>query len=154
MNKSKSYESGLGDFMLPFVELFSLIFVKIAELLSKFVTWGFSTYVLKNKKGELSKIERSSLRIRKSTTDEGAVGYSVNQKRDIYFDDLNKGKHSAIVGASGFGKTVLIDTLMHDDLKSGKPVIFLDPKGDSGSLNQFIDLCKLTGRDFAIFSEH
>ena len=53
-------------------------------------------------------------------------------------DELNKRRHTLICGASGFGKSVLMNTLILDDLEKGKPVIFIDPKGDNESLEQFI----------------
>ena len=52
------------------------------------------------------------------------------------------------------GKTVLLDALMFEDMRQGKPVVYIDPKGDLGTLNNFKRMCELTGRDFAIFSEN
>ena len=83
-----------------------------------------------------------------------SLGYSVTQKRDIPMDELDKRKHTLVCGASGFGKTVLLDTLMYDDMMKGKPVIFIDPKGDNKSLHQFIDLCRASKREFKVFSEY
>ena len=68
--------------------------------------------------------------------------------------DLNKSAHTAIAGASGSGKTVLLDALMFEDMARGKPLVYIDPKGDLGTLQNFIDMCKITGRDFSIFSEN
>ena len=102
----------------------------------------------------LKKIERKDLASKKTTTDDNALGYSITQKRVIPMSELDKRKHTLICGASGFGKTVLLDTLMYDDMRKGKPVIFIDPKGDNRSLNQFINLCRLVGREFKVFSEY
>jgi len=119
------------------------------------ITWGLNKYVFKRSpKNEIKKIERKDIMVKKSTTNEDALGFSVTQKKDLLFSDIENRKHNVIVGASGFGKTVLLDTLMYEDMKKGKPVIFIDPKGDQASMAQFINLCKLSGRDYRIFSEN
>jgi hypothetical protein len=155
MSKNKGYDSGLGDFMIPLVEALTLTLMKIVELLGTLMAWSFDKYVVKGKrKQKLKKIERSSLEVKKATKNEESIGYSITQGKDLLFSDIAKKRHSVIVGASGFGKSVLLDTLMFDDLKNGKPVIFIDPKGDIDSLNQFKDLCRINNRSCRIFSEH
>lgn len=154
MSKNKSYDSGLGDFMVPLVEVLTLTLMKVVELLGMLMAWSFDKYVVKRSSPKITKIERSDIGNSKSTLNEDAIGYSINQGKDLLFEDIVKKRHSVIVGASGFGKSVLLDTMMFDDLKSGKPVVFFDPKGDIDSLNQFKDLCKLHGRACRVFSEH
>ncbi|MCY4644351.1 MAG: ATP-binding protein [Bacteriovoracales bacterium] len=99
------------------------------------------------------KIERRELRTRKATLKDDHLGYSVSQRRPIELIDLDRRRHTMICGASGFGKSVLLDVLMYDDMRKGKPVIFIDPKGDRGSLKQFINLARLARRKFQVFSE-
>ena len=47
-----------------------------------------------------------------------------------------------------------METLMDADMAKGKPVIFIDPKGDTQSMHRFIQLCRHHHRPFAAFSEH
>ena len=41
------------------------------------------------------------------------------------------------IGASGSGKTSLLDVLILDDLLKDKPIVFIDPKGDRVTLERF-----------------
>ena len=154
-SKNKSSDLGLGEFIVPIIDLMSILIMKGTELLGLGITWGLNRYVFKrSSKEELKKIERKETAVKRATVNEEAIGFSVTQNKDLLFRDLEKKKHSVVVGASGFGKTVLLDTLMYDDMKNNKPVIYIDPKGDSKTLRQFINLCRLAGRDYSIFSEH
>ena len=47
-----------------------------------------------------------------------------------------------------------METLMDADAASGKPVIFIDPKGDAESMHRFLRLCNRHRRSVAVFSEH
>lgn len=153
-SKNKSQDLGLGEFIVPFIDLLSIVIMKGAEFLGVGITWGMNKYFFKRTpKNEVKKIERKDILSTKSTKNEDALGFSVTERKDLLFSDIEKKKHSVVVGASGFGKTVLLDTLMYDDMKKGKPVIFIDPKGDRASLGQFINLCRLSGREFRVFSE-
>ena len=154
-SKNKSPDLGLGEFIVPIIDLMSIIILKGAEFLGLGITWGLNKYVFKRMpKEEIKKIERDDLKTRRSTLDEDALGYSVGRKRNILMDEIQRKRHTLICGASGFGKTVLLDVLMYDDMRNGKPVIFIDPKGDNKSLQQFINLCRITGREFQVFSEY
>ncbi|PIK13523.1 DUF87 domain-containing protein [Halobacteriovorax sp. JY17] len=154
MIKGKEKSVGLGDFMLPVVDLLSIVITKGIELLSKGVILVFEKYILKNRVPDIEKIERDDLLKSKTTSDFDSIGYSITSKREIKSLDINKSKHSVVVGASGSGKSVLLDALMNDDMRQGKPVIYLDPKGDNESLERFIDLCRMNKREYLIFSEY
>ena len=67
--------------------------------------------------------------------------------------EIDRKVHTLVCGASGYGKSALLDSLMFDDLASGKPVIFIDPKGDYESMKQFINLCRIADRKYHVFSE-
>ena len=43
---------------------------------------------------------------------------------------------------------------MYEDMRQGKAVVYIDPKGDRGTLQKFINMCRLTGREFSVFSEY
>ncbi len=154
MSKGKEKSVGLGDFMLPIVDLLSIVITKGIELLSEGVLLVFEKYILKNRAPDIEKIERDDLLKSKTTNDFDSIGYSITSKREIKSLDINKSKHSVVVGASGSGKSVLLDALMYDDMRQGKPVIYLDPKGDNESLERFIDLCRMNKREYLIFSEY
>lgn len=154
MSNPKDKSLGLGEFIVPIVDLLSILITKGIELTGKGVTYIFEKYVLKREMSEIVKIEREDLKTSKSTIDFDSIGYSLTSKKNITGQDINKSKHSVVVGASGSGKSVLLDSLMFDDMREGKPVIYLDPKGDNESLERFVDLCRMNNREYLIFSEY
>jgi len=154
-NKKQSQDYGLGEALLPVIDLMSELLLKACQLLSAGLVFSFNKYVLKKDRTKhVNKIERDDLHNKRRTLLDEAIGYSVSSKRNVLGSEINKAAHTAVVGASGSGKTVLLDALMFEDMRQGKPVVYIDPKGDNGSLLNFINLCKLTGRDFYIFSEY
>ena len=154
-NKKQSGDFGLGEALVPVIDLMSEILLKLSQLMATGLALGMDKYVFKrNNKNTIKKIERDDLKNDRRTLLDEAIGYSVTSKRNIMGSEINKSAHTAVVGASGSGKTVLLDALMFEDMRQGKPVVFIDPKGDNGSLLNFINLCKLTGRDFYVFSEY
>ena len=150
--KDTSGDFGFGEILLPIIELMTMLVLKLMQLLGELISFLWQRYVCYSP--SLEKIERSSLGKKKTTVREDAIGYSVTNKRQVLGSDLNKSAHTAIAGASGSGKTVLLDALMFEDMRQGKPVVYIDPKGDAGTMNNFIRMCKFTGREFAIFSEN
>lgn len=155
MSKSKGSDGSLGDAINPIMDALSEALVMLVHLLFNGLAWGIKTYVFKAKnKVSLKKIERAELKNEQRTLHDQAIGYSVTQKRNIFGRELDKRTHTAIIGASGSGKTVLLDVLMYEDMKNNKPVIFIDPKGDNATLKTFINFCEWTGRDYYIFSEY
>jgi len=153
--KESKGQEGLGDFMEPLIDLLGCVVVFILfKVIGEGIPWLVKRYVLdKRKKPELKKIERTELKSKKITGNDDALGYSVTNRCEILVSELERKRHSLIVGASGYGKTVAIDNLIYSDLKLGKPVLYIDPKGDQESLEQFINLCRLCDRDYQIFSE-
>ena len=139
------------DILMALMDLFSILCIKAIELFAKLIQYIFN---ISKKTNTLKKIDPTSLSNRKITTNPDAIGHSITRKKDILATELFRNRHTAICGASGFGKSVLLTTLMDADMGEGKPVIFIDPKGDAQSLHQFIDLCQYHDRTFAIFSEH
>lgn len=154
-NKKQSADLGFGEFLVPIVDLLSTILVKGLKLTVDGIGYLLGKYVFDLKdKNNVVKIEREDLKSKRTTLLDEAIGYSVTRKRNLLGSEINKAAHTAIVGASGSGKTVLLDTLMYEDMKQGKPVVYVDPKGDNETLINFINLCKWTGRDYYIFSEY
>jgi len=62
--------------------------------------------------------------------------------------------HIHIVGASGFGKTVLLSHIIKNRIEEGKGLLFLDLKGDIDTIEKFTNIAKACGRekDLQIFS--
>ena len=153
MANKESTDLGGGIFA-AIMDLTTILLLKLTEVLTWGIEYLLKRYVLKFRGEKLKKIERKDLQCRKTTAKLTAFGYSVSQKRTLFTNELDRRKHTLVCGASGFGKTVLIDTLMYDDMIRNKPVIFIDPKGDNRSLNQFINLCRIARREFWVFSEY
>jgi conjugal transfer pilus assembly protein TraD len=111
---------------------------------------------LKNFSQELrkrDKISESLLINKKVNNEQDLLGISLKTNKKVYLNSLNTKKHTFICGASGFGKTSLINILQEKKLRDGNTVIFVDPKGDLESINTFRALCKKNGRKLYIFSE-
>jgi conjugal transfer pilus assembly protein TraD len=153
--KQQSKDLGLGEFIVPVMDLFTILIMKVMDLMATGFQLGMNKYVFKKStESNTPKIDRELLANTKSTLQDEAIGYSLTTKKNLLGSELNKKAHTAIVGASGSGKTVLLDALMYEDMKLNKPVVYIDPKGDNETLLNFINLCKLTGREFYIFSEY
>lgn len=62
--------------------------------------------------------------------------------------------HIHIVGASGFGKTVLLSHIIKDRIEAKKGILFLDLKGDIDTIEKFSKIAKENGRegDLKVFS--
>src|SRR3989339_547464 len=154
-SNKKNDDFMLGDILLPIMELMTLIIMALMDLCTKGIMWGGNKAITKfTGQTALKKIEREDLKNEKITKKDDELGFSITAGRTIKTAELNRKLHTAIVGASGSGKSALLDVLMYDDMRSGKPVIYIDPKGDHGSLEMFINLCRITKRDYQIFSEH
>lgn len=65
--------------------------------------------------------------------------------------ELNK--HALFVGTTGSGKTTLIYTIIEDALRRKKPIIFVDGKGDIGTIKDIQALCEMYGVKSHVFNE-
>jgi hypothetical protein len=143
------------DIVAPFVELFHELLVMSASALfqtTKFCvgkTWG----VFRPSAPKVAKIERASLSVKTTTGVGAALGVDASSKKPFFLNEINTQRHSAIVGASGFGKTNLISILQEHSLKKDRPIIFIDPKGDLEAMTTFKELCESWGKSCYIFSE-
>ena len=153
-NKKEPKMDLAGDLGTAIFDLFAILMEKLLSGLSLLCVWLWRKYIVGGNSSAIKKIERADLKKTKETKEYESIGYSITRKKDIKGEELDKRKHTLICGASGFGKTVLLDALMYDDLRADKPVIFIDPKGDNQSLLQFINLCRFCERDFQVFSEY
>ncbi|MDZ4660045.1 MAG: TraM recognition domain-containing protein [Pseudomonadota bacterium] len=74
-------------------------------------------------------------------------------KREVLTDgQLNH--HVHVVGASGYGKTVLLSHIIHERIHQGKGLLYIDLKGDSETLKKFSGFARECDRekDLQIFS--
>ncbi len=99
-------------------------------------------------------IERSMLAKKKTSISPDELGYSINERRLIKFDEINFSRHTFISGASGWGKSYLFKILIENNLRNKRPLVYIDPKGSSSEIQTFINLCEKYGRKYYIFSEH
>lgn len=49
---------------------------------------------------------------------------------NIRLTDKDRVRHTHIVGATGSGKTVLLESLIYEDIRQGRGALIIDPKGD------------------------
>lgn len=82
----------------------------------------------------------------------GKVSGSLWRKEELSEGQLNH--HVQIVGASGYGKTVLISHIMKQRISQGKGLLFIDLKSDMDTLLKFSQFVSDAGRmeDLLIFS--
>ncbi len=142
------------DLLTPMVELFveliQMFTEKAAKLMEARMRFLFPAFD-STKDG---KIDFKMLDDPTQTKNPEDLGWSSNQKKNIKLSSLSTHLHTFIIGASGWGKTNLMNVLMENNLKKNLPVIFIDPKGTRESINQFKALCKKYGKEVHIFSEH
>ncbi len=140
------------DLVTPFVVVLEQIITQVFKLTGLLIKCAYQK--LTGASMPLKKIELKQLNTKKYTNNIESLGVLTSTKKDIKLSDIDFRRHSFIVGASGFGKTNLISILQEDNLRSGKPVIFFDPKGDHEALTTFKNLCEAHSRPCYIFSEH
>ncbi|MDG0816426.1 type IV secretory system conjugative DNA transfer family protein [Bdellovibrio svalbardensis] len=82
----------------------------------------------------------------------GRIAGSFFQNEKLTDSELNH--HVHIVGASGFGKTVLLTKIMKSRLTRGQGLLWIDLKGDVDTIQEMIKTVKESGRgkDLKIFS--
>lgn len=140
------------DLFTPIYEIFHELCVLIAKLTKEIFIWGFKKAF--NKTPLLEKINRKALNVKKTTDLEDSLGIDTKNRKDFLLDEIDFRRHSFIVGASGFGKTNLMSILQEHTLRSNKPIIFFDPKGDMDALTTFKEICERYKKPCYIFSEH
>jgi type IV secretory pathway TraG/TraD family ATPase VirD4 len=89
---------------------------------------------------------------RRKPSQEVFVGYTDFKER-VSLDPKELNYHMLATGGTGTGKTTLIASLMEAALQQGKPIIFVDGKGERKSMLEFKALCEAYGRNVFLFSE-
>lgn len=98
-------------------------------------------------------LEKKQLQYRKSHSREVFLGYSDTKER-IEVPEKEFNYHMLAVGGTGTGKSTLIGAIMEGALRKGKPIIFVDGKGERKSMLEFKELCEAYGKKVYMFSEH
>lgn len=155
MNKdSKNNSSGIEGIFVPIIEEFTNLITKAIESGTKYLIDyaknGFKPTEIEN---PYLKLTPQMLNCKKQVFDEDHLAWAVNYNRAFPLKYIDPSKHVFLIGASGWGKTNLLNILMENSLKKNQAIIFVDPKGTLEAINDFKKLCIFYKRDFAIFSE-
>jgi type IV secretory pathway TraG/TraD family ATPase VirD4 len=149
MSKNQNNSDLFTPLIEMFVELAQMFVEQIANFLGTKYREGFSKKSFSNS----FKVESSMLHDHKQALGEDDLGWSVNQKGIYKFKHLSSHLHTFIIGASGWGKSNLLNILMENNFKNNRPVIFIDPKGTRESIQSFRALCQKYDRKCHVFSE-
>ncbi|MDO9181946.1 MAG: hypothetical protein Q7U04_06040, partial [Bacteriovorax sp.] len=130
MSSSKNANPA-GDFFTPLIEavaeLFQMLITKgsmqIPNLLKG--AGGLSLGVKQN----YMRIDTSMLDCERQTLDQAHLGWAINLERPYPLQYFDPSKNTFIVGASGWGKSNLINILQENCLQKKQALIYIDPKG-------------------------
>lgn len=150
-----SNKGGQGfDLFSPLMEGFVEVFQSLADVGIKLLGSKFQTAFKPTKNQGRMRVDYSMLTDKRQATGPDDLGWSINQTGNYKLRYLSPHLHTFIIGASGWGKTNLLNILMEDNLKNGRPIIFIDPKGTKESIKHFQGLCQRYSRSLYVFSEH
>ncbi len=156
MNKEKikraEGETFIDEMMLQLCDLIEDIAIASVNGCVHLLKW-IAPKIFTGLQGKPKVLRLKALTCNKKTNNYQALGVDCSTKKVIPFKDIDTSKHSFIVGASGAGKTNLINLMIRDALRNKRPVIFLDPKADRDSYQMFKDLCRGYGMPTYAFSE-
>jgi type IV secretory pathway TraG/TraD family ATPase VirD4 len=76
------------------------------------------------------------------------IGVNVKTGQVESLEEKRRCSHVLILGATGSGKSTLMFNLILHAVKHGQPVLIIDPKGEMGSLNHFLDLARTLDPNF------
>jgi hypothetical protein len=104
------------------------------------------------RKNRLKFLNSKQNEYRRKRSSEAFVGYTDFKER-VVLGEKELNYHMLATGGTGTGKTTLIASLMEAALQQGKPIIFVDGKGERKSMLEFKALCEAYGRKAYLFSE-
>ena len=154
MSNSKNTSSS-GDYFTPLIEaniemlqtLISKGSLKLPELLKGIGSLGFG------QKQNYMKLDHSMLECDRQTLNPKDLGWAINLDRAYPLKYFDPSKNTFIVGASGWGKSNLINILQENCLQKKQALIYIDPKGSREAIKNFKKLCRHYRRKYIIFSE-
>ena len=154
MSSSKN-ANPTGDFFTPLIEalteLFQMLITKGALQLPNLLKGAGSLSL--GVKQNYMRIDTSMLDCERQTLDEAHLGWAINLERPYPLQYFDPSKNTFIVGASGWGKSNLINILQENCLQKKQALIYIDPKGSREAIKNFKRLCRHYGRKYYIFSE-
>jgi len=65
----------------------------------------------------------------------------------IKLSDSHRKRHTFVFGTTGVGKTRLAELMIEQDIRAGKNIVFLDPKGDQQIFTKIFDVARQCGRE-------
>lgn len=155
MSKNSKKDSSIEGVFVPVIEGFSEILNEKIGLGVNYLAKSLSIPIGGRKnRNEYLKLTTPMVRSVEQTTDESALGFAVNYNRAYPLKYLDTSKHVFIVGASGWGKTNLLNILITNAINKGQTVVFIDPKGSRESIKDFINICQRLNKSYHIFSEY
>lgn len=157
MNRTRPMNTSSNNSIFGIIPDILEIFVKlviesVGWILKEAFNWIWQRFF--QKEANCIKIEASDIARVKQGLDAQDLGYSITKKRPFKLSEIDTKRHNLVVGASGWGKTNLINILMEHDLQKGRAVMFCDPKASLEAIEDFRRLCLAYGKNAAIVSEH
>jgi hypothetical protein len=157
MSKKDSFNE--NSLMFTISETFSMFFQKsvffifsfLSELMLKLCTKAnlpFGT-----NEHEIKPILSDHLKSSTLVDGLGLLGINGKSGKKIDLNSIWLENHALISGASGYGKTNLINKLIQGKIASGNSVIYIDPKGDGECLETFLSFCRIYNRKSLVFSQ-
>ncbi len=154
MSKSANVNP-LGDMFAPLIqgigELFQTLITNGSKNLPNLLK-GLGSMKIKLNPSDM-KLDLLMLDCERQTWDEEHLGWAVNLERPYPLSYFDPSKNTFIVGASGWGKSNLINILQENCLQKKQAVIFIDPKGSAEAIKNFKKICRYYRRKYYIFSE-
>ena len=65
----------------------------------------------------------------------------------LRLSDSHRKRHTFVFGTTGVGKTRLAELMIEQDIRAGKNIVFLDPKGDQQIFTKIFDVARQCGRE-------
>jgi hypothetical protein len=145
----------VGDFFTPLVEgvteLFQVLIVKGSQKLPNLLKGAGSLNI--GSKINYMKLDLLMLNCERQTLDPAHLGWAINYERPYPLEYFDPSKNTFIVGASGWGKSNIINILQENCLQKNQALIFIDPKGSAEAIRNFKKLCRYYRKKYYIFSE-
>ncbi|RZF21161.1 hypothetical protein DAY19_14380 [Halobacteriovorax vibrionivorans] len=150
---SNNNDSGL-DLVSPLADILVILVEQLTKLMTFLVNEAVKFIRVKYLGHNLSNpINQKHLKKKKSTDDSRFLGYSINNRRLYPLNDINTGKHTAVIGSTGSGKTVCLQLLIDHALTTGKPVTYFDPKASIESIRDFRNMCANQDKKLYLFTD-
>lgn len=152
MSSSKKPQNNSIDLITPFADaLDELIKALIQAVTLILVNLGRFIFSSKNADKKITRKQQGS---KKTTVTLGSLGVDTANNKTIMLNEVDFRRHTFITGASGYGKTNLINILIENALANNKAAIFFDPKGDVHTIETFKESCNKFNKKAYIFSEY